>query len=133
MQMKDAEHTYSSEKQIETTMRYHFIPARTDMVTFRKWQVTSAGEPLEVLVPSILLVVMENGSFTAGKWLLQKLSAELPYALAISLLLNTHTHKPKRNRNKYSTCMYSYTYLYRYCSKQQRGIKPLKCPSMDGW
>ena len=90
--MKDAEHTYSSEKQIETTMRYHFIPARTDMVTFRKWQVTSAGEPLEVLVPSTLLVVMENGSFTAGKWFLQKLSVELPYALAISLLLNTHTH-----------------------------------------
>lgn len=112
MQMKDAEHTYSSEKQIETTMRYHFIPARTDMVTFRKWQVTSAGEPLEVLVPSILLVVMENGSFTAGKWLLQKLSAELPYALAISLLLNTHTHTNPKETETSTQHACTHTHIY---------------------
>ena len=80
MQMKDAEHTYSSEKQIETTMRYHFIPARTDMVTFRKWQVTSAGEPLEVLVPSTLLVVMENGK------IIQQISGARPKNAILGML-----------------------------------------------
>ena len=32
-------------------MRYHFMPARMGMAAFRKWQVTSVGEPLERLCP----------------------------------------------------------------------------------
>ena len=102
--MKDAEHTHSlaRETEIKTTMRYHFIPATTGMVTFRKWQVTSIGEPLEILVPL-------NTAGGNGKWLIHCRKMVPPTVIRTTICScnftskYTQTHTPKRNGNKYST------------------------------
>ena len=115
------------ETEIKTTMKHHFMPARMGMAAFRKQQVTSVGEPLERLCPWTLLVVMRNGSVTAGERFLQELPTELPCAPAISLLLNTHTYTPpppKRTRTStQNACIHTHIYTTKRYETTQMSIK----------
>ena len=123
--MKDAEHTHSlaKETEIKTTMRYHFIPATTGMVTFRKWQVTSIGEPLEILVPL-------NTAGGNGKWLIHCRKMVPPTVIRTTICScnftskYTQTHTPKRNGNKYSTAERKKKTAKRYETTQM---------SINGW
>ena len=106
------------------------------MVTFRKWQVTSAGEPLEILVPL-------NTAGGNGKWLIHCRKMVPPTVIRTTICSRNFTSKytpPPQKKREQVLNMYVLIYIFidtaqnsREKKKQQRGMKQPKCPSMDGW